>query len=109
MFRFFSLGGFACAAVLISLVLAGSAVSQGYPADTCLPRREAIAAVAEGRAMPLRQVRGTAEQAAHGEMINAELCLKSGQLVYVVTVLSTTGKVVYVSLSAASGQVIGTR
>jgi uncharacterized membrane protein YkoI len=109
MFRLFFLRGLVCVAALTALLPAGSAQSQGYPADGCLPRREAIATVLGGRAMPLRHIRGTAEQAARGEMINAELCFKGGQLVYVVTVLSTTGKVVYVSLNAANGQVIGTR
>jgi hypothetical protein len=85
------------------------AMSQTYPADSCLSRREAIAAVASGRAMRLRHIRDSAEQAARGEMINAELCSRGGQMVYVVTVLSATGKVVYVSLNAANGQVIGTR
>jgi hypothetical protein len=108
MFRF-SLPGFACAAILMALLPAGPARSQGAPVDSCLPRREAIAAVAAGRALPLRQVRSTAEQAARGEMINAELCFRSGQMVYVVTILSTTGKVIYVSINAASGQLTGTR
>lgn len=105
---YLSLGGLALA-VLMALSSPGTATAQGYPADTCLPRREAIAAVLNGRAMPLRRIRGAAEQAARGEMINAELCLRGGQLVYVVTVLNTTGKVVYVSLNATNGQVIGLR
>lgn len=106
---YLSLGGLALAAVLMALPPSGPASAQGYPADACLPRREAIATVLNGRAMPLRHIRGTAEQAARGEMINAELCYRGGQLVYVVTVLNTTGKVVYVSLDAANGQVIGLR
>lgn len=109
MSRYLSLCVFACAAVLTVLTASGPAAAQGYPADSCLPRREAIAAVAAGRAMPLRHIRRTAEQTARGEMINAELCYRGGQIVYVVTVLSATGKVVYVSLNAANGQLIGTR
>jgi hypothetical protein len=99
----------ALSGVLLAFLPAGPVVSQSFPADSCLPRREAIAAVASGRAIPLRHIRGTAEQAARGEMINAELCFRSGQMVYVITVLSSTGKVVYVSLNATNGQVIGTR
>lgn len=108
MFRYLSFGGFVLAAVLTALP-SGAVSSQGYHADGCMPRREAIATVLDGRAIPLRHIRGTAEQAARGEMINAELCYRGGQLVYVVTVLSVTGKVVYVSLNATNGQVIGTR
>jgi uncharacterized membrane protein YkoI len=78
-------------------------------ADSCLPRREAVAMVQSGKAMPLRQLRGKAEDAAGGEMINAELCFRGGQAVYVITVLSTAGKVVYVTLNANNGQIIGTR
>lgn len=78
-------------------------------ADGCLPRREAVAMVQSGKALPLRQLRGKAEDAAGGEMINAELCFRGGQAVYVITVLSTAGKVVYVTLNANSGQIIGTR
>jgi hypothetical protein len=102
-----SFGGFVFAAVLLALP-PFAAAAQGYP-DGCLTRREAIATVQDGRALRLRQVRGTAEQAARGEMINAELCYRGGQLVYVITVLSVTGKVVYVSLNATTGQLIGTR
>ncbi len=106
---YFSLSSFALATFLMASVPSGSASSQSFPANGCLPRREAIATVLNKRAIPLRAIRSTAEQAARGEMINAELCLRGGQLVYVVTVLSVTGKVVYVSLNATSGQIIGTR
>ncbi|MFC5067817.1 PepSY domain-containing protein [Flaviflagellibacter deserti] len=82
------------------------AAAQSYPPMGCLTRREAIAAVAAGRAMPLRQVRGTAETAAKGEMINADLCAKDGQLLYIITVLSQSGKVVYATLDAANGRVV---
>jgi hypothetical protein len=108
MYRYLSLGGLVLAAVLAAFP-PFAASSQGFPADGCMPRREAIATVLDGRAIPLRHIRGTAEQAARGEMVNAELCYRGGQLVYVVTVLSVTGKVVYVSLNATTGQVIGTR
>lgn len=84
-------------------------LAQGYPADGCMSRREAKATVLSGGAVRLRSVVGVAEQAASGEMINAELCWQGGQLIYVITVLSTNGKVVYVTLNATSGQLIGTR
>jgi uncharacterized membrane protein YkoI len=106
-------------AALSLLLLASAAAAQeggqapaaapAYPADGCLKRREAVAVVTSGKAVPLRQVRGAAEGAARGEMINAELCTRSGQLVYVVTVLSGSGKVVYVSLDAASGRLLNMR
>ena len=106
----------ACISVFVAVILTGPAVAfgsvivaQGYPADGCMGRREAKALIMSGRAVRLRAVRGLAEQAANGEMINAELCYRGGQLVYVLTVLSVTGKVVYVSLNATTGQVIGTR
>jgi hypothetical protein len=118
MSEFISRPRLARAALLFALMFAGPAaaqfssaglLAQNYPADGCMPRRDAIAAVASGKVVPLRQVRGTAEEAAKGEMINAELCTKNGATVYVVTVLSTSGKVVYVTLNAASGQLVNLR
>ena len=99
--------------LVMAAVLAGASLS-GMPVsaqggDSCMTRREAIAVVGSGKAVPLREVRGAAEQAARGEMINAELCVRNGQTVYVITVLSESGKVVYVSLNAASGQLINMR
>ena len=84
-------------------------VAQGYPADQCMARREAKATVLSGQAVRLRAVRGVAEEAAKGEMINAELCWRGGEIIYVITVLSGSGKVVYVTLNAANGQLIGMR
>ena len=100
---------FGRAFLVAAVLIAGDASAQTFPADGCLPRREAIAAVKSGKVVPLRQVRGTAEEAARGEMINAELCVRGGATVYVLTVLSTSGKVVYVTLDGASGRLIGTR
>jgi uncharacterized membrane protein YkoI len=84
-------------------------VAQGYPADQCMARREAKATVLSGQAVRLRAVRSVAEEAAKGEMINAELCWRGGEIIYVITVLSGSGKVVYVTLNAANGQLIGMR
>lgn len=99
-------------ATLLAVPPSGVSVTgeaQAFPAGDCLTRREAIAAVARGSVTPLRQLRGKAEEAARGEMINAELCKRGGTMVYVITILSETGKVVYVTLDANSGQLIGTR
>lgn len=107
--------GLARASLITLTMLAGAAeaqepiaVVQGHP-EGCMTRREAKAYVLSGQAVRLRMVRGVAEQAANGEMINAELCWRGGQAVYVITVLSAGGKVVYVTLNAATGQLIGTR
>jgi hypothetical protein len=108
--------GLACASLVTLMMLAGMAeargpivIAQGYPADGCMTRREAKAFVMSGQAVRLRMVRGVAEQAANGEMINAELCWRGGQVIYVITILSASGKVIYVTLDAATGQLIGTR
>ncbi|MGQ4272472.1 PepSY domain-containing protein [Terrihabitans sp. B22-R8] len=84
-------------------------LAQGPSRGGCLDRRAAIAAVGSGKARPLSEVRDVAEQAAKGEMINADLCPQNGGLAYVVTVLPPSGKVSYVTLDAASGRVVNVR
>lgn len=103
------------AIVLLSVALSGTLSHARAPisgvivaqADTCLTRRDAVAAVTKGEAVPLRQIRAAAESAGKGEMINAELCRRSGDLVYILTILSETGKVVYVRFKATNGALLG--
>ena len=77
--------------------------------EDCLSRREAIAAVQGKQAVPLGQVRGVAEAAGRGEMINAELCRDGGRLHYVVTLLGAGGRVVKARVDAETGRLLGLR
>lgn len=85
------------------------APAQNKARDGCLSRRETIAAVQAGRAVPLSQARRAAERAGRGEMINADLCHRGRALQYVVTVLGSRGRVVTAIVDASSGRLIGVR
>jgi uncharacterized membrane protein YkoI len=84
-------------------------LAQVVPRQGCLSRRDAIKAVMSGQARPLSDIRDQAENAASGEMISADICPQGGKLAYVVTVLSPSGKVAYVTLDAASGRLLNVR
>lgn len=107
---------FACAVLLLVVAgtqaaRAGSAVmmAQVYPREACFSRKEAIQAVQAGRARPLREMRAVAEKAAGGEMVDADMCNQNGVLTYVLTVLTGSGKVSYVTLDATKGSILGVR
>jgi len=88
-------------------------------AETCLSRAEQRAAIAKGQAVPLgaamravkgaRGVRGLARAEAGREVVNAELCRRGNNLVYVLTVLAPDGKVSRAMVDAGSGRVIDGR
>src|SRR5690606_22567553 len=110
-----SLPSAACLVLLSALALGASPaaaeginVAQGFPADSCVSRRELKSLVLSGRVVRLRPLKRIAEQTARGEMINAELCMRGGAMVYVITILSETGSVVYVTFDAVTGRLTGT-
>ena len=75
-------------------------------ADRCLSRAEQRAHAASHAVVPLaRALR--AVKARRGELVRASLCERSGQLVYVLTLLTRDGKVARATVDAASGAVIG--
>jgi uncharacterized membrane protein YkoI len=84
-------------------------MAQVYPREACFSRKEAIQAVQAGRARPLREMRAVAEKAAGGEMVDADMCNQNGVLTYVLTVLTGSGKVSYVTLDATKGSILGVR
>jgi len=105
-------GGLAIAILAVLPAVAAAAQTPSaapYSLEGCLSRRDAIAQVRTGAVLPLRQIRRTAEDAAHGEMINAALCNRDGKSIYVVTVLGISGKVAYVTLDARNGQLLSVR
>lgn len=69
----------------------------------CLTKAEQRAAVAAGKAQPLAEVIKTLH--AHGrraELVRARLCRRGEGLVYVLTLLSHSGKVTRVAVDAAT-------
>lgn len=85
------------------------AAAPALAAGGCLSQREAIAAVQSGRAVPLAKIRDDAQDAAGGEMIDADLCPRDGRLAYVITVLKPEGKVVTAVVDASSGRLINVK
>jgi uncharacterized membrane protein YkoI len=83
--------------------------AQIYPREACFSRKETMQAVQAGRAKPLREMRSLAERTVGGEMVDADLCNQNGVLTYVITVLTGSGKVGYVTLDAAKGNLLGVR
>jgi len=73
----------------------------------CLDKAEQRAAVAAHQAMPLARVmKSRREQGHHGELVRARLCQHSDRLVYVLTLLGRSGRVVSRTVDAANGEVI---
>ena len=78
----------------------------GAPHDgSCLTRAEQRAAVDANRAIPLAQAVKTLRQyRKHSELVRARLCRHDEKLVYVLTLLGRSGKVVNVTIDAISGE-----
>jgi uncharacterized membrane protein YkoI len=87
---------------LVVLAAAHPALAADPPA--CLNQEQRRAAVATHRAIPLaRAVRDILLQIAGAEVVGARLCYRDSDLVYVLTVLARDGKVIRISVNAASG------
>lgn len=76
----------------------------------CLDKADQRAAVATHKAVPLAQVVKTRRaQGHHGELVRARLCHHGDDLVYVLTLLGRSGKVVKATVDAANGEAISGR
>lgn len=78
------------------------------PPDETLSQDDALAAVANRRAVPLEQIMVAAARLTDGEIIDAQLVTVRGFLLYELKVLETTGDVVELYFYARSGQVVRT-
>lgn len=97
---------------IAAMILAAApdpAAAQGKSRAGCLSQREAIAAVQSGKAIPLSDVRATAEAAGRGEVIDADLCTSNGRLAYILTLLGANGQVTTATVDAANGRLIDSR
>jgi len=82
-------------------VLAADAPNQG----SCLTRAEQRAAVAANQAISLGQaIKFLREQRKYSEVVRAHLCQRDGKLVYVLTLLGRSGKVVNATIDAVTGE-----
>ena len=77
--------------------------------QSCLSKAEQRAAVASHQAIPLSQALKNRTRVRHGEVLHARLCRDGDKLVYVLTLLGRSGKVVTATVDAASGAPVSAR
>lgn len=88
-------------------LLAASGAGKAGAADACLSpeeMREVVAA--KGVVPPLAALRAARTVVARGETLRAVLCPGEGGLVYLITLLDGQGRMVQVTVDAASGKVM---
>ena len=91
-------------------VFAGQALAADPPHKACLSKAEQRAAVADHRAIPLAHaIRSLHIRRRRAELVGARLCRHDNGLVYVLTLLARSGRVVRVTIDAANGAFINGR
>ena len=91
-------------------LMAASAFAAPPPQNACLTKAEQRAAVADNKAIPLAQtIKTRREQGHRAELVRARLCRHGDRLVYVLTLLGRSGKVISETVDAANGEVINGR
>jgi uncharacterized membrane protein YkoI len=73
----------------------------------CLTPEERRAVIAAHKAVPLTRAMHVVRARVAGEVVKARLCRQDKSLVYVLTVLSRSGKVVQARVDAADGNWLG--
>jgi uncharacterized membrane protein YkoI len=86
-----------------------AATSVSHAADraprACLNKAEQREAIASHRAIPLAAaIRAMRGRGHHGEVVRASLCRRGETLVYELTVLARSGKVIRAKIDAADGR-----
>jgi uncharacterized membrane protein YkoI len=96
----------AIAAVLLLVVLGTPATAADAPyAGSCLTKAEQRAAVAANHAISMAQaIKSLREHRKHSEVVRAQLCRRDDKLVYVLTLLGRSGKVVDATVDAVNGE-----
>jgi hypothetical protein len=100
------------AILLLGLVAdaAGPALAANSPHRACLNKAEQRAAVAGHRAIRLAQaIKSARRHGRRGELLRAQLCHRGDHLVYVLTLLTRSGKVIRTSIDAANGELMNGR
>jgi uncharacterized membrane protein YkoI len=96
---------------LIIALLAGLLARPALAADpqqhVCLSKAEQRAAVADHKAITLaKAIKSRREKGHHAELVRARLCRHGDGLVYVLTLLGRSGRVISETVDAASGELI---
>jgi uncharacterized membrane protein YkoI len=94
------------AAVPLVIALGMPAVAADAPyRGSCLTKAEQRAAVAANHAISLAQaIKSLREHRKHSELVRAQLCRHDDKLVYVLTLLGRSGKVVSATVDAVNGE-----
>ena len=93
-------------AVLLGL-LSVPAFAVDAPDRACVTKAEQRAAVVAHKAIPLaRVIKSRREHGHHAELVRARLCRHGDGLVYVLTLLGRSGRVISETVDAANGEVI---
>jgi len=94
-----------------ALLLALAVVCTAGPAVAaergCLSPEERRAVIASRKAVPLARAMHVVKAKVPGEVVKARLCRQEKGLVYVLTVLARSGKVLQARVDAADGQWLG--
>jgi len=95
------------------VLLIGLAAFPGQAADlprhVCLSKVEQRAAVHSHQAISLAQALKARTRARHGDLVRARLCREGDRLVYVLTLLGRSGKVITATVDAATGAPVSAR
>jgi len=91
-------------------LMAMPAFSAAPPQNACLNKAEQRAAVADKKAIPLAQtIKSRREKGHHAELVRARLCHHGDGLVYMLTLLGRSGRVISETVDAANGEIINGR
>jgi uncharacterized membrane protein YkoI len=97
---------------LSTLILIGLMAASAHAADgptACLSKSEQRAAVASHEAIPLAKALKDRTRVRHGDLVRARLCREGDKLVYVLTLLGRSGKVITATVDAATGAPVSAR
>ncbi len=93
------------AVILLSLLAGAPALAADQPPRSCLAKAEQRAAVAANKAIPLtRAIKSLRDRGNRAEVVRARLCRRDETLVYVLTLLAPSGKVIRVTVDATNGE-----
>jgi uncharacterized membrane protein YkoI len=92
--------------LLVAGIIAGP-VGAAAAENHCLTRAEQRAKISEHTLVRLSKAMRAVKVRVGGDVVSARLCEQSGELVYVLTVLSRDGKVARETVDAVNGAIIG--
>ena len=93
------------AALLFGQFIVPAHAADAQNPEACLSKAEQRAAVAANQAMPLAQaIKILREHRKYSEVVRAQICRREGKLVYVLTLLGRSGKVVSATIDAINGE-----